>query len=119
MVWVAAEGAKGNLVAAESGKTALGSTRNPEALAAFQHAAAEILARIRPDVVAIKEKPETGRMRAGAAALKMEALLMAGTECVVDVVSGRRVNALGDIGSGLKAYQVPAFAAALAAAAKG
>lgn len=53
-------------------------------------------------------------MRAGAAALKMEGILLAAAQCDVEFISGKRINACGN-GDGLKAYHQPAYKAAVAA----
>jgi hypothetical protein len=45
-----------------------------------------------PDRIAIKEKPEKGAMQAGAAAMKMEGIVLANAPCPVEFVSGARIN---------------------------
>ena len=57
-----------------SSRMALGGTRDRDALVAFQDAAKTLLNDFAPDFLALKEKPEAGKMRAGAASLKMEGI---------------------------------------------
>lgn len=99
---------------AQSNRLELSDTRSRESLRSFQSAISTLLNGTKPDIIGLKTKPETGAMRAGAAALKMEGILLATAPCDVDFVSGQRVNACPD-GEGLKAYHQPAFKAALAA----
>jgi precorrin-6B methylase 2 len=55
----------------------LADTRSRSALSAFQSALLTTMNDGAPDLIAVKTKPESGRLRAGSAALKMEALLLA------------------------------------------
>lgn len=97
-------------------RLALADTRSRSALAAFQSALLTTLNDAAPTLIAVKSKPESGQMRAGAAALKMEGLLLANASCEVLFVSGARVNKVTDTADGLYAYLQPAYKAALAAA---
>lgn len=99
---------------AQSNRLELSDTRSRESLRSFQTAVSTLFNGTKPHVIGLKTKPETGSMRAGAAALKMEGILLAAAPCDVDFVSGQRVNACPDVDD-LKAYQQPAFKAALAA----
>ena len=67
-------------------------TRSREALTAFQDAIKTLYNSIQPLKIGIKEKPETGKMKAGAASMKMEGIILANAPCEVDFVSGKRVN---------------------------
>jgi len=98
-----------------SNRMTLSGTRDRNALIAFQDAAKTLLNDVGPDLLAIKEKPEAGRMQAGAASLKMEAILLANAPCAVDFVSGARINQTDDEGLTLYAYLQPALKAAVAA----
>ena len=98
----------------QSNRLELTDTRSKDSLRSFQNAVATLMNGTKPDIIAIKDKPESGQMRAGAAALKMEGILLATAACDVDFVSGKRVNACED-GEGLKKYHQPAYRAALAA----
>lgn len=102
---------------AQANRLELTETRSRDALRAFQNAVKTLLNTARPDIIAIKDKPESGQMRAGAAALKMEGILLATAECEVEFVSSKRINACGD-GEGINAYHQPAFKAAVAVFAK-
>jgi hypothetical protein len=97
----------------QSNRLELTDTRSRDSLRAFQNAVATLINGTKPDIIGIKDKPETGRMRAGAAALKMEGILLAAAPCDVDFVSGKRINACEE-GEGLKKYHQSAFKAALA-----
>lgn len=97
---------------AQSNRLELTETRSRESLRAFQNAVTTLLNGTKPDIIGIKDKPEAGQMRAGAAALKMEGILLAAALCDVEFVSGKRINACEE-GNGLRAYHQPAFKAAL------
>lgn len=98
---------------AQCNRLELTETRSRDSLRAFQNAVTTMLNGTQPDIIAIKDKPESGQMRAGAAALKMEGILLATASCDVEFVSGKRINAC-DEGEGIKAYHQPAFKAAAA-----
>jgi len=103
----------GQFQVSQSNRLELSDTRSRESLRAFQNAVAVLINGTKPNIIGIKDKPESGQMRAGAAALKMEGILLAAAPCDVEFVSGKRINAC-DEGTGLKAYHQPAFKAALA-----
>jgi hypothetical protein len=111
-VLLVCEGASYNV--AQANRLELSDTRSRGALKAFQQAMSVLISGTKPDLIGIKSKPESGALRAGAAALKMEGILLAASPCDVDFVSGQRVNACDD-GEGIKAYHQPAFKAAVAA----
>lgn len=96
-----------------SSRMTLGGTRDRDALVAFQNATRTLLNDFNPDVIAIKTKPESGQMRSGAAALKMEGILLANAPCSVEFVSGKRINAIEDDGVSLYRYLQPAYKTAL------
>lgn len=73
-------------------RISLSGTRSHDALQAFQSAVLTLFNDTAPDLVAIKEKPEKGAMQAGAAALKMEGIVLANTPCPVRFISGARIN---------------------------
>ncbi|SEO73232.1 DUF3010 family protein [Aquisalimonas asiatica] len=98
-----------------SNRMTLGGTRDRNALVAFQDAVKAVLNDVDPDILAIKGKPESGKMQAGAASLKMEAILLANTPCAADFVSGQRINQTDDEAPSLYAYLQPALRAAIAA----
>jgi hypothetical protein len=110
-------GGEGHWEMSAANRLVLTHTRSGAALSAVQSAITTTLNEATPDLLAIKAKPESGQMRAGAAALKLEALLLASASCEVDFVSGSRVNKVGEDGGALRRYLVPAFKTALAAAA--
>lgn len=93
----------------------LGDTRSREALVAFQTAVATIYNTARPDIIAIKSKPESGRLRAGAAALKMEGVALANSPCNVSFVSGQKINQCAADSDSLLRYQLPAYRTAVVA----
>lgn len=102
----------------QSNKLVLGDTRSRDALVAFQRAVSTLLNLVVPGTIAIKAKPESGQMRAGAAALKMEGIVLANAPCEVDFVSGARINACTVADDRLRAYLQPALKAAHMALAK-
>ena len=73
-------------------RLALSATRSRDALVAFQRAVQTTLNDARADVIAIKDKPEKGGMSAGAAAMKMEGIVLANSPCNVEFISGKRIN---------------------------
>ncbi len=70
----------------------LSDTRVREALIAFQDAIKALYNSAQPNFIGIKSKPEAGRLRAGAASMKMEGIALANAPCDVDFVSGKRVK---------------------------
>jgi hypothetical protein len=102
----------------QANKLVLGDTRSREALVAFQNATSTLFKSIAPDLIGIKAKPEAGQMRAGAAALKMEGIVLANSPCPIDFVSGARINSCTVADENLYAYLQPALKAAHMALAK-
>jgi Holliday junction resolvasome RuvABC endonuclease subunit len=98
-----------------SGKLTLEDSRDADAVRTFSVELAEILGGISPDVIAIKSKPENGQMRAGASALKMEALLLVRSSCPVYFLSAQRVEKAAEKNDDLYAYQQSAWKAAVSA----
>lgn len=64
--------------------------------------------------IAIKDKPETGRMRAGAAAMKMEGVFLLTAPCEVVFMSARAVGKAMETASGVKEKYKDAYRAAVA-----
>lgn len=99
-----------------SNRLSLRDTRSPDALRAFQQAVQTLMRDTSPTRIAIKDKPEKGSMRAGAAALKMEGIVLASAPCDARFISGARINKCGTPETPLNAYHHPAFKAATCAA---
>jgi hypothetical protein len=95
----------------QSNRLAVGGTRSRDALIAFQLAVQTTFNATAPTLIAIKEKPEKGRLQAGAAALKMEGIVLANAPCRTEFVSGIRINNCEDTAS-IHVYLQPAFRAA-------
>ncbi len=76
----------------DANRIVLSETRERKALIAFQDTIKALYNSVQPDFIGIKSKPETGRLRAGAASMKMEGIVLANAPCDVDFVSGKRVN---------------------------
>lgn len=106
------------IVIVQANKLVLGDSRSRDALVAFQSAVSALLNLVSPKLIGIKAKPESGQMRAGAASLKMEGILLANSPCEVDFVSGARINACTASDEKLRAYSQPALKAAHMALAK-
>lgn len=102
----------------QANKIVLGDSRSREALVAFQSAVSALLNLVSPNLIGIKAKPESGQMRAGAASLKMEGILLANSPCEVDFVSGARINSCAASDGKLRVYLQPALKAAHMALAK-
>jgi hypothetical protein len=64
--------------------------------------------------IAIKDKPETGRMRAGASAMKMEGIFLLTAPCEVTFLSARAVAKAMETASGVKEKYKDAYRAAVA-----
>ena len=107
------QGEKTSIKAAN--RLSLSDTRSRAVLVAFQSVVVTTLNDAAPERIAIKAKPENGRMRAGAAALKMEGIVLANAHCDVQFISGARVNRVETIENGLYAYLQDALKTALAA----
>lgn len=91
----------------------LSDTRSQEAMTGFRDAVRRIIEASAPDRIVIRSKPENGQMRAGAAALKMEAIILAESPVNVVFVSTVKANKQHD-GEGIFAYLQPAYKAAMA-----
>ncbi|MDC8015942.1 DUF3010 family protein [Tahibacter soli] len=91
----------------------LAETRSRDSLVAFQDAIRTLYNATVPDILSIKAKPEAGQMRAGAAALKMEGVVLANAPCKVVFVSGLRINQCEVECGGLQKYLQPAYKAAV------
>ncbi len=87
----------------------LSETREREALIAFQDAIKALYNSAQPGFIGIKSKPETGRLRAGAASMKMEGIALANAPCDVYFVSGRRVNQSEAVDNNYYGYLQPAL----------
>lgn len=111
-VVVETDGATFNVLAAN--RMTLSDTRSRRSLVSFQSAISATLNDAAPDRIAVKAKPENGRMRAGAAALKMEGILLANAACEVQFISGARIKKVADHPNELHAYLQPALKTALA-----
>lgn len=111
MIYVLLEKSESGLVVKQKNRLALGETRSSEALIAFRQAVQTTLNDNLPDRIAIKLKPEKGVLQAGAAAIKMEGIVLASAPCPVDFVSGARINKCAAVDSSLAAYFHPAYKA--------
>lgn len=110
MHYVVIELTEGNEIqVVQSNKLVLGETRSRDALVAFQRAVSALMNLVAPTSIGIKAKPESGQMRAGAASLKMEGIVLANAPCEVDFVSGARINACTVTDLSLHAYLQPAL----------
>jgi hypothetical protein len=105
----------GQIVVSGSNRISLSDTRSCEALRTFQMAVQTLLNDTVPDLIAIKEKPEKGSMRAGAAALKMEGIVLANARCSAKFISGARINKCSASAQDLNNYYQPAYKAAFVA----
>jgi hypothetical protein len=102
----------------QSNRLVLGETRSRDSLVAFQNAVSTLFNTAVPDLIGIKSKPESGAMMAGAAALKMEGIVLANSPCEIDFVSGARINKCLVEDPALFAYLQPALKTAHAALTK-
>ncbi|SFR50622.1 Protein of unknown function [Pseudidiomarina maritima] len=97
-------------------KLELAHTRDRNALVAFQTALRAVYNELAPEIIGIKEKPEKGKLSAGASALKMEGIALASSPCNVRFVSGTKVNKCKAQSDDLKKYQLPAYKVAVLSA---
>jgi hypothetical protein len=107
--------ADAGIVIGATEKIELEETRSAAAIRAFMEQARAFLAANPYDLVAIRSKPENGTMRAGAAALKMEAIFLAFVDKDVDFVSGQKINKITEVDAVKYAYQRNAYKAAVVA----
>ena len=105
----------GTIVVTAANRLSLADTRSPYDLSVFQQAVKTLMSDLTPDRVAVKAKPEKGAMAAGAAALKMEALVLATLPCGVRFISGARINKCNTPTGAVKAYHLSAYKAAACA----
>jgi hypothetical protein len=95
-----------------SGKLQIGETREADDIRMFAAQVGSLVADLAPHCIAVKAKPESGQMRAGAAALKMEAILIAKSACDVYFLSPQRLKPI-DENADLFAYLQGAWKAAI------
>lgn len=93
----------------------LAQTRDVKSIKAFQTALAAVFTEATPSVVAIRAMLEKGRMGAGAAALKIEALVLAQSLAPVRFYTNQRLAKQTAPGFNLPGYFDSAIKAALAA----
>jgi hypothetical protein len=115
--WVEVHSGGASHEAGASGRIVLTATRDVDAIRRFAVALQDVLAEIAPTKIAIREKPETGRIRAGAASLKMEAIILSLASVPVAFIGGSAINKCQESHPRLKEVDVPAFKAAVCAAA--
>lgn len=96
----------------EGNRITLSHTRSKDAITSFQDAVKSVFNSTAPTVLGIKLKMEAGQKAAGAAALKMEALVLANAPCDVEFVSGHKINQVPEPDENLLKYLHPAFKAA-------
>jgi hypothetical protein len=108
----------GSIAVSQANRLVLGETRSRDALIAFHNAVSTLFNSTKPELIGIKAKPEAGQLRAGAAALKMEGIVLVASPCTVDFVSGARINSCTAADASLHAYLQPALKTAHAALAK-
>lgn len=101
-----------NIVA--SGKLQMAEPRSAEAVRAFSKELRDLISGVDPQAISIRAKPENGQMRAGSAALKMEALVLAWSHCPVHFPSAQRVLKAAENHPDIYAYQQGAWKAAVA-----
>ena len=115
MNYVVVELINGEKVIRNSSRIILSETRSRAALTSFQDAIKTLYNSVSPDLIGIKEKPEAGKMKAGAAAMKMEGIILANAPCNIDFVSGKRINQSNASDENLYGYLQAALKAADAA----
>jgi len=102
----------------QSNKILISDTRSKDAVKVFSTALQSVFNGCDVSLVGIKEKPESGvcKYRAGAAALKMEALLLlAAVKAEVKFVSGSKIKSCDMPIERLSKFHVDAFKAAIVA----
>lgn len=115
LTYVLVEGTPKEYAVVQRNRLVLADTRSRDALVAFQDAVITLYNSCSPNVISIKEKPESGQMQSGAAAIKMEGIVIANSPCDVDFVSGAKINACGEEANDIPKYYSPAFKSAFIA----
>jgi hypothetical protein len=114
--WVTVHGTAAAFVVGDSGRIKLSATRDRNEIQIFANAVKALLNRIEPAAIGIKEKPEgKGRMTAGSAALKMEAIVLYFAPVDPVFISGARINKCAASDPNIKkdGPEEPAFKAAI------
>lgn len=114
--WVEVHSAGGSHEAGASGRIVLAATRDCEEMKRFAKAVKDVMEEVAPTKIAVREKPEAGRIRAGAASLKMEAIILSLAQVPVEFVGTAAINKCHETHARLKEVEVPAFKAAVCAA---
>lgn len=103
--------------AGASGRIILAATRDVEEMKRFAKTLKDVMDEVAPKKIAVREKPEAGRIRAGAASLKMEAIILSLAQVPVEFVGTAAINKCHEAHARLKEAEIPAFKAAVCAAA--
>jgi hypothetical protein len=111
--YVILEVADGVPTCVASNKLTLAGTRDVGGIKAFQAALAAVLNEANATILAIKNTPERGQRRVGAAVLKMEALLLAQSQCAVRFITIQKLSAQALHDFGIPGYYNDAVRAAL------
>ena len=115
MHYVLIEGSVDDYDILQSNRLKLGETRSRDSLIAFQNAIKTLFNSASSGIVGIKDKPESGRLRAGSASLKMEGITLANTACEVIFISGAKINKCKATDDNIFGYLQPALKAAIIA----
>jgi len=109
LIYAVIQDEDGNVKTLTSGRLQLSDTRSRSGMSSFQDALKTIFQSLELDRIAIKQKPERGRMAAGPAALKMEGLILANAPCEVAFISGQKVKACDNFDDELHKYKENAY----------
>jgi len=112
LIYVLVEKDADALTVRNSSKLELLDGRSPDSLRHFQTALVTILTEAHPDLIALKDKPQSGGMQAGAPAIKMEALLLMAAACEVRFTTGSAIKNCTATDGVLRKYEHPAYKAA-------
>lgn len=97
-----------------TGSIKIGGTKSAKDMKQYEADLKQLFAHYPATKIAIKDKLETGRMRAGAAAMKMEGIFLLTAPCEVKFLSPRAVAKAMDMALGVAVKCKDAYRAAVA-----
>lgn len=113
-VWVSIFVDGGEVSNFETGFIKIGGTKSADDMKQYAADLKQLFADYPATKIAIKDKPETGRMRAGAAAMKMEGVFLLTAPYEVKFLSPKAVAKAMETASGVKEKYKDAYRAAVA-----
>ena len=113
-VWVSIIVDSGEVSSFETGFLKINGTKSAQDMKQYQEDLKQLFVDYPATKIAIKDKPEAGRMRAGAAAMKMEGIFLLTAPSEVKFLSAKAIAKAMETATGVKEKYKDAYRAAVA-----